>query len=88
MIKNILTQIWNQRRTNSWLFAELVIVFVLLWFCVDVLYGLAFARLHPKGYDQENEYKVTVKSRDDQFVKMQNADSISLFWLKPLTEVI
>lgn len=88
MIKNILTQIWNQRRTNSWLFAELVIVFVLLWFCVDVLYGLAFARLHPKGYDQENVYKVTVKSRDDQFVKMQNADSISLFWLKPLTEVI
>ena len=88
MIKNILTQIWNQRRTNSWLFAELVIVFVLLWFCVDVLYGLAYARFQPKGYDQEHVYKVTVKSRDDQFVKMQNEDSISLFWWKPLNEVI
>lgn len=88
MIKNILTQIWNQRRTNSWLFAELVIVFVLLWFCVDVLYGLAYARCQPKGYDQEHVYKVTVKSRDDQFVNMQNADSISLFWWKPLNEVI
>ena len=30
MIKSILTQIWNQRRSNSWLFAELLIVFVLL----------------------------------------------------------
>lgn len=88
MIKNILTQIWNQRRTNSWLFAELVIVFVLLWFCVDVLYGLVFARLQPKGYDQEHVYKITVKSREDQFVKMQDADSVSHFWWKPLSEVI
>lgn len=30
MIKSILTQIWNQRRANGWLFAELLIVFVLL----------------------------------------------------------
>ena len=88
MIKNILTQIWNQRRTNSWLFSELVIVFVLLWFCVDVLYGLAFARLHPKGYDQEHVYKVTVNCREDQFIKMQDADSISRFWWHPLSEVI
>lgn len=83
MIKNILTQIWNQRRTNSWLFAELIIVFVLLWFCVDVLYGLVFARIQPKGYDQEHVYKVTVNCRDDQFIKMQDVDSISRSWWHP-----
>lgn len=88
MIKNILTQIWNQRRTNSWLFAELIIVFVLLWFCVDVLFGLFSARIQPKGYDQEHVYKVTVNCRDDQFIKMQDADSISRFWWHPLSEVI
>ena len=32
MIKSILTQIWNQRRSNSWLFAELLIVFVFFFF--------------------------------------------------------
>ena len=30
MIKSILAQIWNQRRLNGWIFAELLIVFVLL----------------------------------------------------------
>ena len=40
MIKSILTQIWNQRRSNSWLFAELLIVFVLLW--RSVFYVLLF----------------------------------------------
>ena len=37
MIHSILHQIWNQRRSNGWLFAELLIVFTLMWYCVDVL---------------------------------------------------
>lgn len=49
MIKSILTQIWNQRRSNSWLFAELLIVFVLLWYCLDMLYAFAYAERQPKG---------------------------------------
>ena len=47
MIKSILTQIWNQRRSNSWLFAELLIVFVLLWYCLDMLYAFAYAERQP-----------------------------------------
>ena len=87
MIKNILTQIWNQRRANIWLLAELIIVFVLFWFCVDILYGLVFARLQPKGYDQAHVYKMTVKARSDQFVKIQDADSVAHFWWQPLSEM-
>lgn len=36
MIHSILHQIWNQRRSNGWLFAELLIVFTLMcivWMC-------------------------------------------------------
>ena len=33
MIHSILHQIWNQRRSNGWLFAELLIVFTLMWYC-------------------------------------------------------
>ena len=52
MIHSILHQIWNQRRSNGWLFAELLIVFTLMWYCVDVLYGFAHAERihnHPSG---------------------------------------
>ena len=44
MIHSILHQIWNQRRSNGWLFAELLIVFTLMWYCVDVLYGFCPCR--------------------------------------------
>ena len=32
MIKHLLTIIWNQRRANGWIFAELLIVAGILWF--------------------------------------------------------
>ena len=39
MWKQIFNQIWNQRRTNAWLWTELCIVTVLLWYGVDVVYN-------------------------------------------------
>ena len=60
MIHSILHQIWNQRRSNGWLFAELLIVFTLMWYCVDVLYGFAHAERQPKGYDLEHVYKIRI----------------------------
>ena len=39
MIQHILKLIWNQRRQNGWLWAELLLVSVILWFPV-VLGGL------------------------------------------------
>ena len=35
MIKHILKLIWNQRKSNSWLLGELLLVFVCLWYIVD-----------------------------------------------------
>lgn len=49
MIHSILHQIWNQRRSNGWLFAELLIVFTLMWYCVDVLYGFAMQNGNLRG---------------------------------------
>ena len=36
MIHSILHQIWNQRRSNGWLFAELLIVFTLIRHIIPV----------------------------------------------------
>ena len=35
MIRHLLQLIWNQRKQNAWLWAELLLVSVFLWFLVD-----------------------------------------------------
>ena len=88
MIKNILKQIWNQRRSNGWLFAELLIVFTLLWYCVDILYNYGHAELEPKGYEIENTYHIEIKNNPTQTLYTQNVDSLEQFWRKPQEEVL
>ena len=34
----LLKQIWNERRSNAWLWLELLIVFVVLWYVIDWMY--------------------------------------------------
>lgn len=87
MIHSILHQIWNQRRSNGWLFTELLIVFTLMWYCVDVLYGFAYAEQQPKGYDLEHVYKVRISYNPTQLVSCQSEDSLQHFWFKPMEEV-
>lgn len=87
MIYSILHQIWNQHRSNGWLFAELLIVFILMWYCVDVLYGFTHAERQPKGYDLENVYKVNISYNPTQLVLCDSEDSLQQFWFKPLEEV-
>lgn len=49
MWKQIFNQIWNQRRTNAWLWTELCIVTVLLWYGVDVVYNYEGGSLATQG---------------------------------------
>ena len=37
----LLKQIWNERRSNGWLWSEILIVFVDLWYVVDWTYVTA-----------------------------------------------
>ena len=46
----LLKQIWNERRSNGWLWAELLIVFVVLWYIVDWTYATARTYYEPLGY--------------------------------------
>lgn len=88
MLKNMLKQIWNQRRSNGWLFAELLIVFTLLWYCLDILYNYAGAELQPKGYDIESTYHIELKNNPTQTFFTSNVDTLDRFWRKPLEEVL
>lgn len=59
MIKQILKIIWNQRRSNGWIFAELLIVLGALWVMMDVLVANVTVYRMPLGYDVKDCYNVS-----------------------------
>lgn len=60
MIKHILKTIWNERRSNGWIFAELLIVVTILWVMMDSLLVDTYTYRSPMGNNIEDTYKVTV----------------------------
>lgn len=78
MIKSILTQIWNMRRSNGWLFAELFIVFILLWLCIDILFSTFVAGSRPKGYDISHLYDIEINYKGASVdINENNIDSLA-----------
>jgi hypothetical protein len=86
MIKHLLTIIWNQRRANGWIFAELLIVAGILWFMVDAFY-VDYCTYHsPLGYDISNTWrfklnKLTEKAPgyvSDSLTHANDADDLTL----------
>ncbi len=59
-MKNILVQIKNEWRSSLFLFTELLLVFVVLWYIVD--WTLVTLRVYnaPMGFDTEHCYNITV----------------------------
>ncbi len=63
MIKNLLKQIWNERKSNIWLWAELLCVFVFLWYIVDTTYVTAKVFYEPVGFDITDTYMISFSSK-------------------------
>ncbi|TWV15185.1 FtsX-like permease family protein [Bacteroidaceae bacterium HV4-6-C5C] len=69
MNKKLFTQICNEWRTNLWLFVELLLVSVVLWFIVDYVYVQTATYTEPRGFNADHCYKIemgylTAKSPD------------------------
>lgn len=67
----LLRQIWNERRSNGWLWAELLIVFVVLWYVVDWTYVTARTYYEPLGFDITNTYYLELSlknNKSDSFI--------------------
>lgn len=62
----LLKQIWNERRSNGWLWAELLIVFVVLWYVVDWTYVTARAYYEPVGFDITDTYYLEISMKDSK----------------------
>lgn len=64
-IKYILHQIWNERRSNWALLAELLLVSSIVWCIVDTSYVGVLLANEPMGYDYSNCYKFSIDQLDE-----------------------
>ncbi len=58
MFKQIFKIIWKQRRSNGWLFGELLVVIGVLWLLVDVFLVDVVVYNQPLGFDIENTFRL------------------------------
>ena len=62
----LLKQIWNERRSNGWLWVELLIVFVVLWYVVDWTYATARTYYEPVGFDITDTYYLELSLKNNK----------------------
>ncbi len=80
MIRHILKIIWNERKVNSWIMLEYLVVFCVLWFCCDYLYYLGKSYLEHPGCDSSHTYLIRMGKKDIPAVANEDpAAYISLF---------
>lgn len=63
MIRHIFKIIWNERKTNVWITLEYVLVFCVLWFCVDYLFYMGKCYFEPNGFNIENTYEISMQEK-------------------------
>lgn len=63
MIRHILKVIRNERKANTWIFLEFIVVFCILWFCCDYLYYLSTRHLENPGFDIKHTYLISMSKQ-------------------------
>ncbi len=66
MIRHLFSIIWNQRKTNAWIWVELLLVSVFLWYIVDYLLVTGYTLTSPKGYDTEHTYYIALSEKGNE----------------------
>lgn len=72
MIQHLFKWIWKQRRQNTWIAAELFLVFLLAWYCVDYFITLGYTSSLGSAYDIKNTYQVrlvTVPESSPEYIR-------------------
>jgi len=64
MWKSILKQMWNNKRSNSWIAVELLLVFCLTWYIVDYLFVFGYNNSLPNYRNVENTLQINLSKYD------------------------
>jgi len=84
MIKQLLKQIWVQRKQNGWILAELLVVCVLMWYIVDFCFVIIHNKSIPIGSDINNTYVVTYGVLTEENSRYDPAESDSIQMIQNL----
>lgn len=66
MKRHIFLLIWNQRKSNAWLWIELLLASLFLWVIVDYFYVTTQTYFSPLGYDIEHTYRIVLNELSDK----------------------
>ena len=88
MWKSALKQLWKNRKSNRWIFIEIFVVSVLLWYCVDFMYVVVEKNREPMGVNLEHVYRVTLGAHITQQIDRGNSDSVEALWINPLLQIV
>lgn len=88
MWKLTLKQIWKNRKFNFWIFLEIMIVSVLLWYCVDFLYVVVQKNMEPMGVNTEHVYRMKLGANPTMSINREDLDSIEAQWMNPFLQVV
>ena len=62
-------------RSNGWVFADLFLVFIVMWFLCDSLGCLKYTFYRPLGYNIDHVYQLSmIKGGESRDSSMTNAD--------------
>ena len=56
MLQHSLKMIWAERKSNTWIFIELIVIFTILWFCSGFMYEKGKQFFEPVGVDINHTY--------------------------------
>ncbi|WP_294082805.1 ABC transporter permease [Proteiniphilum sp. UBA5384] len=88
MWKSAIKQLWKNRKSNRWIFIEIVTVAVLLWYCVDFLYVVVRKNTEPLGINLEHVYRLKLGVDPTQTIDRSNPDSIEALWINPIWQIV
>lgn len=66
MKRHIFLLIWNQRKSNAWLWIELMLASLFLWVIVDYFYVTTQTYFSPLGYNIEHTYQIVLNELSDK----------------------
>jgi len=75
MWKLVLKQMWNRKRSNTWIAIELLLVFCLTWYIVDYLFVISYNYQIPNYRDVEHTLQINLaefKEEHPEYIAQEN----------------
>lgn len=88
MWKTALKQIWKNRKSNVWIFLEILVVSVLMWYCIDFLYVVVRKNIEPMGVNTEHVYRMQLGRHFPHEIDTEDTDTLTHYIVDPLDQIL